>query len=106
MGHPSSLSVQLLATAALLGWGLFPARLASGTPARVRDVLRRDLLNRADYERMERGYYEQLLDAGRSLGGEADPTATRRASTAVPPPFDGGPLAQSVADLREFVLQP
>src|SRR3954467_10875715 len=94
MGHPSSLTVQLLATAALLGWGLLPAPLAAGMPARVREVLRRDLPSHADYERMERGYYEQLLDAGRTRGGEADPllAAARRGSTTAPPPppFEGG----------------
>src|SRR5829696_3168022 len=57
MPQPSSLTPQLLATAAILAWGLSPAGEASGMPSRVRETLRCDLLSRADYERMERGYY-------------------------------------------------
>lgn len=109
MPQPSSLTVQFLATAALLAWGLAPARIASGMPAaHIRETLRSDLLSRADYERMERGYYEQLLDAGRSLGGVTDPLSAVRGtkSPAAPEPFEGGPLAHGVPDLREFVLKP
>src|SRR4051812_27256144 len=72
MAHPSALTMQFLATSAILVWGLAPARYASGTPARIRDTLRSDLLSRADYERMERGYYEQILDAGRNPVAPAD----------------------------------
>jgi hypothetical protein len=106
--QPSSLTLQFLATAALLAWGLAPPRTASGMPARLRETLRSDLMSRADYERMERGYYEQLLDAGRSLGATPDPLALvgRPKRPAAPEPFEGGPLARGVADLREFVLKP
>ena len=50
------------------GLGPGAGRGRVGAPSRLRESLRSDLLNRADYERMERGYYEQLLDAGRRLG--------------------------------------
>ncbi len=50
--------------------------------------------NRHDVERIERGYYEQLLDAGRRL------------DTVEPAPFDAGRLCDPVADLREYVLKP
>lgn len=108
MAQPTSLTWQFLATAALLAWGLMPARIASGMPARIRQTLRSDLLSRADYERMERGYYEQILDAGRSLGSVTDPLQAVRGSKlpAAPEPFEGGPLARGVDDLREFVLKP
>jgi hypothetical protein len=108
MAQPSSLTLQFLATAALLAWGLLPPRIASGMPARIRETLRSDLLSRADYERMERGYYEQILDAGRSLGATPDPlTIVRgRKLPGAPEPFEGGPLARGVDDLREFVLKP
>ncbi|WP_406698208.1 SGNH/GDSL hydrolase family protein [Singulisphaera sp. Ch08] len=93
----SSQTVQFLATAAILVWGLVPRQLALGTPGRVRETLRCDLMSRADYDQMERGYYEQILDAGRKLGGSA-----------AGPRQGAGPsqVCQSVDDLREFVLKP
>jgi lysophospholipase L1-like esterase len=113
MPHPSPLTRQLIATAAILAWGLMPGELASGTPARIREALRRDLPSQADYERMERGYYEQLLDAGRSLNAVADGSRARPGERArkvwthlEAAPFEAGPLALVVNDLREFVLKP
>ncbi len=103
------LIVPLIATLALLAWGLAPSGVASGTSMRVREALRCDLRSKADYERAERGYYEQLLDCGRQLGalGEIPHAVARqglpRASDA---PFEAGALALPVADLREFVLKP
>src|SRR4051794_37577541 len=114
MPHPSPLTRQLIATAAVLAWGLVPVGRASGTPGRIREALRRDLPSRADYERMERGYYEQLLDSGRSLGAvtggsiaNANPGAgDRKGWTHLEAaPFEAGPLALVVADVREFVLK-
>ena len=61
-----------LATLALLAWGLAPVGPASGRPARIREAMRDDRMSQADYERMERGYYESLLDAGRQLGAPAE----------------------------------
>ena len=105
----SSQTVQIMATAAILAWGLMPGRLASGMPGRLRETMRNDQLSQADYEKMERGYYEQLLDAGRKLGAPTavDSDLAQRGGAAVKAvPFEGGPLALGVADLREFVLKP
>jgi lysophospholipase L1-like esterase len=105
----SSQTVQFVATAAILAWGLAPGRLASGMPGRLRETLRNDQLSQADYEKMERGYYEQLLDVGRKLGAPASDelgSADRGRSKAKAVPFEGGPLALGVDDLREFVLKP
>jgi hypothetical protein len=109
MIRSSSQTVQFVATAAILAWGLAPGRLASGMPGRLRETLRNDQMSQADYEKMERGYYEQLLDAGRKLGapGAIDPESAQRGrAEAQAVPFEGGPLALGVADLREFVLKP
>lgn len=109
MARCSSQTVQIVATAAILAWGLAPGRLALGTPGRLRETLRNDQMSQADYEKMERGYYEQILDAGRKLGASDafDPELARRGgqSPTKAVPFEGGPLAQGVADLREFVLK-
>jgi len=108
MLHRSALIPQLLATMALLAWGLLPGELALGRPTRIRDALCSDLLSKADYERMERGYYEQILDAGRQLGAPVgQPTTSRNGWAHLDtPPFDAGPLALVVNDVREFVLKP
>jgi hypothetical protein len=86
-----------LAVALLLAWGLAPTGLAPGWTGRVREALRSDLRNAADTERLERGYYEALADAGRRL----DRPASAEAS-----PTDFGPLTLPVADVREYVLRP
>ncbi len=102
------LTPHLLATAALLIWGLLPGELALGMPLRLRNALCSDLLSKADYERMERGYYEQILDVGRKLGSPVGETPTNRSGWAHldTPPFEAGPLANVVNDVREFVLKP
>ncbi len=56
-----------VASLALLAWGLAPAGPAPGRPSRIREAMRDDRMSKADYERMERGYYESLRDAGRRL---------------------------------------
>ena len=111
MPHPAPLTRQLIATAALLAWGVVPGDLASGMPARVREALRNDQPGQADYERMERGYYELVLDAGRSLdalsSGTKPGAGERKGWTHLETaPFEAGPLALVVDDLREFVLKP
>jgi hypothetical protein len=74
---------------------------------RLHDVLRRNQLNDSDYERMERGYYERILDTGRRLDAAAELAPGQRAlARAQALPFDAGPLTLTVADLREFVLKP
>jgi lysophospholipase L1-like esterase len=114
--RPSPLGTQILALLALVAWGLIPAGPAAGRTLRLREALRSGERNRADYERMERGYYERLLDAGRRQigppeGSKADfaaaGTGTRTGWLHLEaPPFEAGPLAIAVDDLREFVLKP
>lgn len=84
----------LLGTAILLAWGLFPAPAGL---ARMIASLRDDAPNARDYDRIERGYYERLIDHGRRPEGPA------RESHA---PFDAGLLAEPVGDVREYVLRP
>lgn len=78
----------ILMTVAVLGLGLVPSR------SEILGALKDSGPNRHDVERMERGYYEQLLDSGRRLG------------TVEPAPFDAGRLCNVVTDLREYVLKP
>lgn len=101
MTRGSSQAVQFVATTAILAWGLAPGRLASGMPGRIRETLRSDLMSRADYDRMERGYYEQLLDAGRKLGAPVVAELQRVGAGRGP-----SQVCQSVDDIREFVLKP
>jgi len=77
-----------------------------GPVLRVREVLRRDQLNEADYERRERGYYERLLDEGRQFGDLERTSPGQSALNAEAAPFDAGPLCLTVDDLREYVLKP
>lgn len=76
-----------LVATALLALGLAP-------PSEFVAALEDAGPNRHDIERIERGYYEQLLDSGRKL------------SVVEPVPFDAGRLCDVVADLREYVLKP
>jgi lysophospholipase L1-like esterase len=85
----TSLIAELAVTAALLVFGLAP----QGTVPRLRQTLRDDGISRTEVERLERGYYESLLDRGR-LASQGDA------------PFDAGPLTTAVKDVREFVLKP
>lgn len=98
--RPGRLAPHILATSALLAWGLVPADPASGTPARVREVLRDDLPSRPDVERMERGYYEAILDTGRR------PDAPALPGHAEPLRVEHGRLTLPVGDVREYVLRP
>ncbi|WZO98368.1 SGNH/GDSL hydrolase family protein [Isosphaeraceae bacterium EP7] len=97
--HPS----RLLAAAGLLAFGLAPGRLVPPQALAARDAMRSDAINATDYDRMERGYYEQILDAGRDPGSHPDADAARHAEA---PPFDAGPLADVVPDARQYVLKP
>ncbi|MEO6811726.1 MAG: SGNH/GDSL hydrolase family protein [Isosphaeraceae bacterium] len=81
-------------------FALTTAALALGfSPAGA--VLRDDRLNLADVETRERGYYETLIDAGRSPGAPAEPHGE-----APRDPFQYGELAFAVDDLREYALKP
>jgi hypothetical protein len=84
-----------------------PEEALPGSVLRLRETLRCDQMNEADYERMERGYYEHLLDAGRQLGAPAGQAPARvLPHTVAIVPFDAGPLTVTVDDLREYVLKP
>ena len=79
--------VPMIVATALLALGFAP-------PSELVSALEDAGPNRHDTERIERGYYEQLIDSGRKL------------SAVEPPPFDAGRLCTVVADLREYVLKP
>jgi hypothetical protein len=101
MVPPSRLTPLLLATSALLAWGLTPGESASGMPGKVRDALRNNLPNAFDYERVERGYYQQLLEAGRPAALLSAPDPNHPEVT-----IDHGRLTQPVDDVREYILKP
>ena len=102
------LAPSVLVLSALLAWSFWPGELAGGMPLRVRETLRNDLPSRADTERMERGYYEQILDAGRQLGSMTDPAATARNRMNTPDAAtaEDERLTFPTKDVREFVLKP
>ena len=105
MSRSGRLTPSLLATAALLAWGALPDDPAKGTSMRWRDLLRNDLPSRVEYEQMEHGYYEQILDAGRHLGtGPLADAANVNSSTGGNPRHER--LTLKVNDLREYVLKP
>jgi len=109
MDHEAAMSRQLLAMIVILACGLVPDRLSGDGPSRLRDTLKSNLFNRVDLERIERGYYEQLLDAGRRLDDLADVPGLRvrrRSGSAWSIPVDDAPLVVRVDDLREVVLKP
>ncbi len=100
---------QLLATLAILAGGLVPDRLAGAGPSRLRASLKSGLFNRVDAARIERGYYEQLLDDGQRLDDLGDLPALRgrrRAGGTFGAPVDSAPLVIRVDDLREVALRP
>ena len=103
------MSRQLIVTLAILACGLVPDRLSGDRPSRLRDSLKSNLLNRVDLERIERGYYEQLLAPSRvstiwptcrTCGSAARPAGTWSV------PLEDSPLVMRVDDLRELVLKP
>lgn len=106
MAQSSPLVGQFLLVLGILAFGLAPEKILPEAVARLRDTVSRDELNDADYERMERGYYERLIDGGRKLSDVADPAPAHAPAQALSEPFDAGPLALAVDDLREFILKP
>jgi lysophospholipase L1-like esterase len=101
-------SRQWVATIVILACGLVPDRLYGDGPSRIRNLLKSNLFNRADLERIDRGYYEQLLSAGRRLDDLADVPrlrVRRRSGTTWSIPVEDGPLVTRVDDLREVVLK-
>lgn len=109
MGHDPLLARPLLATVALLVCGLVPDRLAGTRPARLRACLASKEFNRTDGARIERGYYEQILDFGQRLDDLGDLPALRGRRRPGGPwgaPVDAAPLVVRVDDLREVALKP
>ena len=81
---------------------------AIGRP-RLRDSLKSNLLNRVDLERIERGYYEQLIAPSRRLDDLADiPDVRLRGSHSGTwsVPLEDSPLVMRVDDVRELILKP
>ena len=98
------MSRQLIVTLAILACGLVPDRLSGDRPSRVRGSLKSNLLNRVDLERIERGYYEQLIVPSRRLDDLADVPGLRLRGSRTGTwsvPLDDAPLVMRVEDLRD-----
>jgi GDSL-like Lipase/Acylhydrolase family len=108
MGHEPILTRRVLVIMLILICGLIPEP-AMGPGARsLRDSFKSNLFNRADLERFERGYYEELLDQGRRLDDLADVPGLRvrkRSGSTWSIPVEQSPLLIRVDDLREVVLK-
>ena len=94
MSHSSWTALRLLVAAAMLGWRWVPREWAPHGVDRLRWALGCDeienldrLLSQSEPERMDQGYYNQLLDTGLEPGLSP-------------------PICQAVAELREVVLRP
>ena len=108
MDHDAILTRQALVMILILICGLVPDRLAGHGPGALRDSFKSNLFNRADLERFERGYYEELLDQGRRLDDLADVPGLRvrrRSGSTWSIPVESSPLVMRVDDLREVVLK-
>ena len=94
MSRSSGMALRMLAVAALLGWRWVPREWAPREVDRVRWALGCDeienlerLLSHVELERMDQGYYNQLLDTGLQPGMSP-------------------PICDRVDELREIVLTP
>ena len=108
MGHDPIMTRKILVVVIILVCGIVPDRFAGRGASSLRDSARSNLFNRADLERIERGYYEELLDQGRRLDDLADVPALRvrfRSGSTWSIPVDRSPLVIRVDDLREVVLR-
>jgi hypothetical protein len=109
MDYEVMMSRHSLAMVVMLAWGLLPDGLAGNGPARLRESLKSNLFNRTDLERIERGYYERLIAAGRRLDDLGDVPGLRirsRSGATWSVPVEEAPLIVRVNDLREVVLLP
>jgi hypothetical protein len=108
MAHDLLMTRQILVLTLILLCGIVPDRLAGHGASSLRDSFTSNLFNRADLERIERGYYEELLDGGRRLDDLADVPGLRvrwRSGSTWSIPVDRSPLVVRVDDLREVVLR-
>ena len=108
MVHASILRSNLFPIIAILVCGLIPENVFRNSTSRVQAGLKSNLFNRADLERIERGYYEQLVEVDRRLDDFADvPTLRLRrvGGYAGALSVDAAPLVKRVDDVREVVLK-
>jgi hypothetical protein len=108
MDHDIMTGWRLLPITVILVCGLVPDETSGDGQSRVRASLKSNLFNQSDLERIERGYYERLADAGRRLDDLADLPSLRlrgRAGAAWSVPVDAAPLVMRINDLREVVLK-
>jgi hypothetical protein len=108
MDHEPILTRHVLVISLILICGLVPDRVAGPGASSLRDSFKSNLFNRADLERFERGYYEELLDQGRRLDDLADVPGLRvrkRSGSTWSIPVEQSPLLTRVDDLREVVLK-
>ena len=89
----------LVATLAIL-FAIAPATLLPRALSHARDTLLNNGPDNLEHDRIEHGYYEQILSIDRRLDHVA---LDARHSSRVP--FDAGPLCTMVNDLREYVLK-
>ncbi len=97
-----SRSARFCAACLAIAFGSAPAEWISGATLRFRETLRLDGLNRHDYERLERGYYERVIRVESGIDGSFSPRGPKRDAS----PFEAGPLALVTHDMREYVLKP
>jgi lysophospholipase L1-like esterase len=103
-----TINQRLLATIAIVLWGAVPNRIAGERLARLRNSLKNNMMNRADLERIEQGYYERLVESGPRLDNLVDPRGLLhrlQAGTTWSVPVDAAPLVMRVDDLREVILK-
>ena len=95
-----------IGTALLLLFGLAPGSLTTRGALSLRDVLTDSSPSRGDTERIERGYYEQILEQARTLdqanSPDVDPSAPRFGN----PFIREERLTIQVNDIREYVSRP
>src|SRR5262245_15194374 len=108
MGHEPILTRHVLVIILILICGLIPEAPMGPGASSLRDSFKSNLFNRADLERFERGYYEELLDQGRRFDDLADLPGLRirkRSGSTWSIPAEKSPLVMRVDDLREVVLK-
>lgn len=102
MDDQRSFTCRFAFTALLLAVGMMPA----GSRSQLLATLQDDSLSQVDVERMERGYYESLLDHGRRSPNQRRSHTPAESAQHEQASFDAGPLTDPVPDVREFVLKP
>jgi hypothetical protein len=108
MDHEAILTRPALVMILIVICGIIPDRFTGRGPLSLRDSFKSNLFNRADLERFERGYYEELLDQGRRLDDLGDVPGLRvrkRSGSTWSIPAEQSPLVKRVDDLREVVLR-